>query len=156
GLVVRCGWRFHSCRSLVHTPRRNSITACYALQPRKFQGRPLLRLGLFAGHRRDAWRHVSPRRQRRENGRQLDTENRPASLTVVAKDFPTMLLHDPVADAQSKSSALSDRLRRVKRVKHAMRLLDAGAGIGEKNYHVAAVPQGLDAQEAAAAIGHGV
>src|SRR5580704_3263929 len=61
-----------------------------------------------------------------------------------------MLLHNAVTDAQPQPGSFSHRLRGVKRVKHAMRLLDSRPGIRKQNHHAPAIAQGLDRHHAAA------
>jgi len=40
-----------------------------------------------------------------------------------------MFLDDTEADAQAEAGALADRLRRIKRIEHAVRFLDAGSAV---------------------------
>src|SRR6516164_4956987 len=49
-------------------------------------------------------------RQGREHGREFHTKHRAALLAVVTENLPAMLLHDPVADAQTESGAFADGL----------------------------------------------
>src|SRR5215467_76207 len=84
-----------------------------------------------------------------ENGRQFDTEERAAFLPVIAKNLSVMFLDDSETDAQAETGALADRLGRIKGIKDTMRLLNARAGVGKQNDHVAAIAHGLDHQDAA-------
>src|SRR6516162_893076 len=112
--------------------------------------------GDLARHWSHTSRGMSAPGQCREHRRKLHAEHRAAGLPVVAEDFSAMFLHDAVTDAQAQPRAFAHRLRRVKRIEHAMRILHARPGVREKHHHVRAIPLRLDRQRAAAGFHHGV
>src|SRR5271165_925466 len=111
---------------------------------------------VFARNGSRAGRCASSCRQRREHRWQLHTKYGAARLRVIAHDFPAVLLHDAVADAQSQSGAFPDGLRGVKGIKHPIGILDTGTRVGEKNHHISPVAQRLDRQHATTALRHRV
>ena len=62
---------------------------------------------------------------------QFDAEYCTAFRAVLAEDFPLVFLNDAVADAQTQTRTLSHRPRRIKRIEHPVRLLQARSIVGE-------------------------
>src|SRR5712692_1617246 len=89
-------------------------------------------------------------------GRQFHAENSATFLTVVTENLSAMFLDNAEANAQAQTCALADRLRRIERIEDPVRLPDAGAGVREQDYDVAAVAKGLDGQNAALLRFHGI
>ena len=54
-------------------------------------------------------------------------------------NLPSMLFHNAVADAQAKSGTLSDGFGGVERIKNPVRILHAGAAIGDFNTQAASI-----------------
>ena len=61
-----------------------------------------------------------------------------------------MFLHDAIADAQAKSSALADRLRRVERIENFVGILHARPGIGKLGDDRSVFRKGADQQHSTA------
>src|SRR5258708_14233851 len=84
------------------------------------------------------------RRERRQHCGQLDPKNRAALLRVVAKNLPRVLLYDAKTNAQAKPGTFAHWFRGVKGIEHALWILDAWSGVGEKNHHIATVANGFN------------
>ena len=67
-----------------------------------------------------------------------------------------MLLNDAEANAEAQARAFAHRLRRIERIENAMRVLEAGTGVGEQDDNVAAVTDRFDCQNAARGCFHGL
>src|ERR1700730_12296369 len=67
--------------------------------------------------------------QHGKKSRQFYTKHRDAALSVVARNFAAVLLHNAEADAQPKSRTSSYRLGGVKRIKNSVEFLDAWTAI---------------------------
>src|SRR5262249_27561860 len=91
-------------------------------------------------------------RQSGQNRWKLYTENGAALLSVVAKDLPSVFLHNAETDAKSEPGALANGLGGVKRVENAMRFFDPRARIGKRDCDVGAIAYGFDRQRSAAAV----
>jgi len=61
-----------------------------------------------------------------------------------------MIVHESIADAQTKPRALADGFRRIEGVEDQTRLADARAGVGEQNDHVSPFAQRAHGKRAAA------
>src|SRR4029077_8358897 len=96
------------------------------------------------------------RREPCEHRRQLHAKNRSALLRVIAKNLSGVFLQDSEADAQAEARAFADRFGSVKRVEHALRVLDARSRVGEQDHDIAAIAYGLDGQHSALACVHRV
>ena len=85
-------------------------------------------------------------RQRCQYCRQFDTENGAALLPIVRENFSAVLLDNAEANAKSQAGALAHRFCRIKRIKNALGVLEAGAGVREEDDDVRAVTDSLDRQ----------
>src|SRR4029077_5609827 len=74
-----------------------------------------------------------------QNRRQFHAEDRTTFLPVVRENFSTMLLNNAEANAEAQTRALANRLGRIEWIEDALRVLEAGTGVGEQNDHVGAV-----------------
>src|SRR5437016_1531940 len=86
---------------------------------------------------------------------QLHTEDGSAFLPVVGKNLSAMFLNDAVANAEAQTSAFADRFGRIERVENALRVLEAGTGVGEKDDDVAAIADCFDGEDTAFGGFHG-
>jgi len=66
-----------------------------------------------------------------------------------------MLLDNAKANAEPQAGAFPNGFRRIEGIEHALRVLEAGAGIGEQDHDVPAVADRLDRQNAAVGRFHG-
>src|SRR5467141_3422991 len=98
-----------------------------------------------------AWRRTDPaRRKHGGGGGYLDAKRRAALGAVETGDLAAMIVHESIADAQTKPRALADGVRRIEGVKDQTRLADARAGVGEQNDHVSPFAQRAHGKGAAA------
>src|SRR5258707_15419495 len=67
------------------------------------------------------------------DGGQLNTEDGSAFLPVLGKNFSAVLLNDVEINAKAQARALPNRLRRLKRIENALRVFEAGTGVGKKD-----------------------
>src|SRR3989442_15976559 len=75
--------------------------------------------------------------------REAEDEHGATLGPVVAGDLALMVLHHSVGSAQAQPGAFADGFRGVEGIKDALRLADAGAGIGKlQDNHAAFVPHG--------------
>ena len=78
-------------------------------------------------------------------------------LIVGAENLAFMLAHDAITDAQAQPGSLPHFLGGKKRIKDALRMLDAFAVIAEKDLNPAAILNGFDLNQAGSPGGlHGV
>src|SRR5579859_1000793 len=63
--------------------------------------------------------------------RQRDTEDGATARAVLVLNGTVVFVDDAVGGAQAKARSLADRLRRVKGIEDALRVLDAGPVVGE-------------------------
>src|SRR6202011_3361855 len=96
--------------------------------------------------------------QHGKKSRQFHTKHRAATLSVVARNFAAVLLHDAEADAQPESGAFSNRLGSIERIENSVGLLNAGSGISKEHHYTTAISHGLNGQHAATSVHriHGV
>ena len=92
----------------------------------------------------------------RQGSRQFNAKNGAAFLAIVTVNFSAVLLDDTEADAEAEAGALADRLGGVERIKDAVRLLDAGAVVGEKNDDVGTIAHGFDGKDTVVFGGQGI
>src|SRR5581483_2800903 len=70
--------------------------------------------------------------------------------SIIRRDVPAMLFHDPVTDAESKSGTFADALGRVERVEDTFRIFDTRAVIRKLRADVAVLQMNANPQLAAA------
>src|SRR6516164_7282504 len=80
--------------------------------------------------------------QGRQHGGEFHTKHRTERLAVVTEDFPAMLLHDPIANAQTESRAFAEGLGGVEGIENPMRLANAMPCVRKQDDHATPVTQG--------------
>src|SRR6266850_2731512 len=92
----------------------------------------------------------------RQNSGQFHAENCATSLMVVTENPSGVFLDDAEADAETQARAFANGLRRIERIKDAMRLLDAGAVVGKKDHDVGAVTNSFNGKNSSVGRFHGI